>query len=134
MVNDLNRSTLMGHLGADAKQASNPNEKTPVTFSLATAARWVDDQGNKCSRTEWHNIAIFGGLRKYALTLKKGDRVYVEGQLRYNKYSKTVGGETISIVGAQIVAQQIDRVTAKAVEESADFGPSDATANELPPF
>ena len=117
MISDLNRVTVMGHLGADAKQAANATDKTPVTFSVATSARWIDDSGKKGSRTEWHNIVVFGGLRKYALTLKKGDRVYIEGELRNNKYEKTVGGETITIVGAQILAEQIERVAVKADAE-----------------
>ena len=128
MKSDLNRSTFIGRLGADAKQA---NENSPVTFSIATTARWVDDQGNQKSQTDWHNIAVFGGIRKYAITFKKGDRVYVEGELRNNDYPKTVGGETITVRGSEIRAREVERLTAKVnAEESTNFSYGDAKEPE----
>ena len=114
MINDLNRVTLMGHLGADAKQAS---ANAPVTFSIATTSRWTDDQKQRQQRTEWHNITVFGNLGKYALKLKKGDRVYVEGELRSNDYEKDVKGEKIKIPRTEIAALQIDLLNAKAEGE-----------------
>ena len=72
MINDLNRVLLMGYLGADAQAPQSDN--TPVTFSVATTDRWVDEKKQKQTRTEWHNIVVFGNLRKYAAKLKKGDR------------------------------------------------------------
>ena len=111
MINDLNRVVLMGHLGADASKDDNPN--APVTFSLATTSRWKDKAGDRQSRTEWTNVVVFNNLAKYAATLKKGDRVYLEGELRSSKYPKTVGKETITITRYEVFALQIDRVAAK---------------------
>jgi single-strand DNA-binding protein len=111
MINDLNRVTLMGHLGADATQKS---PTAPVTFSLATTSRWNDNSGDRQSRTEWHNIVVFNNLGKYAVKLKKGDRVYVEGELRTSKYEKTIGDEILKLTSYEVFAGQIDRVAAKA--------------------
>ena len=120
MINDLNRVLLMGYLGSDAKAPQSDN--APVTFSIATADRWMDDQKKKQTRTEWHNIVVFGNLRKYAAKLKKGDRVYIDGQLRSSSYDKTVGGETITVYNHEIAVSQIERVAAKS---EADTGNED---------
>ena len=107
MISDLNRIVLLGHLGADATQKSST---APITFNLATTSRWTDNAGDRQSRTEWHTIVVFNNLGKYAARLKKGDRVYVEGELRTNKYEKTVAGETLKLTSYQVLATQIDRV------------------------
>ena len=107
MISDLNRIVLLGHLGADATQKSST---APVTFNLATTSRWKDNAGERQSRTEWHTIVVFNNLGKYAARLKKGDRVYVEGELRTNKYEKTVAGETLKLTSYQVLAKKIDRV------------------------
>ena len=122
MLKDLNRTTLLGYLGADPKQ--HQNEDGPVSFSIATTDRWTDDQGEQHDRTDWHTITVYNGLRRYALSLKKGDRVYVEAKLVNNHYEKTVGGETIKIYGHRLVAHEIERVVTKAdmpEKQSADF-------------
>lgn len=116
MINDLNRIVLMGHLGADATQR---NPKAPVTFSIATTSRWID-AGDRQSRTDWHNIVVFNNLSKYAAKLKKGDRVYLEGELRSNTYDKTVGNETIKITRYEVFALQLDRVAAKSEAEDSE--------------
>lgn len=107
MISDLNRIVLLGHLGADATQKIST---APVTFNLATTSRWTDNAGERQSRTEWHTIVVFNNLGKYAARLKKGDRAYVEGELRTNKYEKTVGGETLKLTSYEVFATQIDRV------------------------
>ena len=113
MINDLNRVTLMGHVGADAKQQK---ESAPVVFSLATSSRWLDEQKQRQSRTEWHNVVVFGNLGKYAAKLKKGDRVYVEGQLRTSSYDKPAGDATVTVSSTEVIAAQIERVAASATE------------------
>ena len=120
MINDLNRVLLMGYLGADAQTPQSDN--APVTFSVATTDRWTDEKKQKQTRTEWHNIVVFGNLRKYAAKLKKGDRVYIDGQLRSSKYDKTVGGEPITIDKHEIAVVQIERVAAKTDAETASEG------------
>jgi single-strand DNA-binding protein len=111
MINDLNRVVLMGHVGTDAAQQ---NSNAPVTFTLATSDRWTDDKQQRQSRTEWHRVVVFGNLGKYAAKLKKGDRVYVEGQLRTSSYEKPAGDGTVTVSSTEIVAGQIERVAASS--------------------
>ncbi len=111
MINDLNRIQLMGRLGADAEQKS---PRHPVTFNIATSSRWTDEGGDRHSRTEWTPIVVFNNLAKYAAELKKGDRVYLEGELRSSKYDKTVGSDTLKLTSYEVFAVQIERVAAKA--------------------
>ncbi|AXC11974.1 Single-stranded DNA-binding protein [Acidisarcina polymorpha] len=125
MISDLNRVVLMGYLGADAAKDKNPD--APITFSIATTARWIDKAGQRQSRTEWHNIVVFNKLSRFAAKLKKGDRVYLEGELRTSKWEKTIGGETLRLIRYEVYASQIDRV-AKA-EDPED----DATSQEVTP-
>jgi single-strand DNA-binding protein len=114
MRNDLSRTVLMGHLGADATRKS---DKAPVTFRMAVTSRWKDNAGDEQKHTEWHNITVFGNRGKYAETLKKGERVYVEGELRSNTRPKTIGTETVNITYWEIIATDIERLTVKKDDE-----------------
>jgi single-strand DNA-binding protein len=122
MINDLNRVVLMGHIGADPKPL--PSENAPVRLSLATSSHWMVE-GTRNTRTDWHAIVVFGNLRKYAAKLKKGDRVYIEGEARTNKFERTVSDEVVTSYSTEYVVSQIERVTAKAdsADESTDFNP-----------
>ena len=113
MINDLNRVTLMGHVGQDATQQS---DTAPITFNIATSDRWTDEKNQRQSRTEWHKVVVFGNLGKYAAKLKKGDRVYVEGQLRTSKFDKPAGDDSVTVYNTEIIAAQIERVAAGSTE------------------
>ncbi len=115
MINSLNRSAFMGHLGADAKQAST---NAPVTFAIAVSSHWTDNAGDRQTRTGWHNIVVFGNLRKYAAKLKKGDRVYIEAEARNNNYDRKIGTETVKFYETEFLAAAIERVTAKGDGET----------------
>jgi single-strand DNA-binding protein len=119
MINDLNRTTLIGYLAADAELKSAKGNDF-VTFTVATNNRWKDDAGNRQTKTQWHNIVVWKGRGPvgYAAELKKGDRVYLEGELQYASYEKTVGEETVKIPTAQISATAIERLTQRAADES----------------
>lgn len=111
MINNLNRSVFMGHLGADAKQVST---NTPVTFSIAVSSHWSDSAGDRQTRTDWQNIVVFGNLRKYAAKLRKGDRVYVEAEARNNNYERKIGTETVKFYETEFLAAAIERVAVRA--------------------
>lgn len=125
MSRSINKTFQMGYLGADAKQQS---ENAPVTFSIATTEKWTDDNNQPHERTEWHNIAVFGNLRNYANKFKKGDRVWVEGKIRYNKNPKEIGGETVTFIYPEIIAAEIERVAAKG-EDNEDESTNEAEAD-----
>lgn len=99
MTGSLNKATLIGHLGKDPEIRSFQNGGRAASFSIATSESWKDKQtGERKERTEWHRISILNdGLvtvaEKY---LKKGAKVYVEGQLETRKWTDKEGHEKYS--------------------------------------
>jgi single-strand DNA-binding protein len=90
-MSSVNKVTLVGNLGKDPEVRRMNNGDSVVSFSVATAETWKDKAtGERKERTEWHNVVIFNdGLGKIAETyLKKGSKVYLEGQLQTRKWEK----------------------------------------------
>lgn len=91
MAGSVNKVILIGNLGADPEARSLDNGGRVVTFSVATSESWKDkNTGEKKERTEWHRVVIWNeGLGKIAEQyLKKGSKVYVEGQMQTRKWEK----------------------------------------------
>jgi len=96
MAGSLNKVFLIGNLGADPEVRQAQSGREIVTFSMATSESWKDKQtGERKDRTQWHRIVIFNeGLGKIAQNLlKKGTKVYIEGQLQTRKYNDSSGQE-----------------------------------------
>ena len=93
MAGSVNKVTLVGNLGADPEIRNTQAGDKIATFSLATSESWKDrNSGERQERTEWHRVAIFGGLAELAERyLKKGDKVYLEGQLKTRKWQDQSG-------------------------------------------
>ncbi len=96
MAGSINKVILLGRLGADPEVRVSQEGNKIARFSIATSESWKDKNTNeKKDKTEWHKIVIFSpGLadvvEKY---LKKGSLIYVEGQIRYRKYTDQSGIE-----------------------------------------
>lgn len=93
-MSSVNKVILIGHLGKDPEARSFQNGGEIVNMSIATSERWKDRaSGEQKERTEWHNIVVMNdGLVKIAKQhLKKGAKVYVEGQLRTRKWQDNSG-------------------------------------------
>ena len=96
MAGSIKKVILLGRLGADPEIRVSQDGNKIARFSIATSESWKDKNTNeKKDKTEWHKIVIFSpGLadvvEKY---LKKGALVYVEGQIRYRKYTDQAGIE-----------------------------------------
>jgi single-strand DNA-binding protein len=85
----VNRVTLVGRLGQEPETNYTPSGKTLCRFSLATSEKYKDHSGQPQERTEWHNIRAWGKLGEICQQyLHKGGLVYIEGQLRYEKWEK----------------------------------------------
>ena len=109
----LNEIKLIGFVGQDAELKSPQNSKELVRFDVATKASWKNrDSGEYDSRTEWHRIVAWGNLTKFAQTLKKGEHVYVSGELRYREYQKAIGegSHSVTMPVAEIHAAEIRRL------------------------
>ncbi len=91
MAGSVNKVILIGNLGKDPEVRSFPNGGRVANFSVATSESWKDKaSGERKERTEWHRVSILnealvGIAEKY---LKKGSKVYIEGQLETRKYEK----------------------------------------------
>ena len=96
MAGSLNKVLLIGRLGADPEIKQMINGKSVARLSLATSQSWKDKAtGEKKEKTEWHRVVIFSnGLADIAEKyLKKGSKIYLEGQLQTRKYTDQAGIE-----------------------------------------
>lgn len=88
-MSSVNKVILIGNLGADPEVRSFQNGGRVCNLRIATSESWKDkNSGERQERTEWHNVAIFSdGLVGVAERfLRKGSKVYIEGQLRTRKW------------------------------------------------
>ena len=91
----VNKVILVGNLGADPESRSLNNGGEVVNMRVATSETWKDRDGNRQERTEWHNVVIFNeNLGKVAKSyLRKGSKVYLEGQLQTRKWQDNSGND-----------------------------------------
>jgi single-strand DNA-binding protein len=91
----VNKVILVGNLGADPESRSLNNGGEVVNMRVATSEQWKDRDGNRQERTEWHNVVIFNeNLGRVAKSyLKKGSKVYLEGQLQTRKWTDQSGND-----------------------------------------
>ena len=91
----VNKVILVGNLGADPESRSLNNGGEVVNIRIATSESWKDRDGNRQERTEWHNVVIFNeNLGRVAKNyLRKGSKVYVEGQLQTRKWTDQNGND-----------------------------------------
>ena len=85
----------MGNLGADPESRSFSNGGEVVNLRIATSENWKDRDGNRQEKTEWHSVAIFNeNLGRVAKNyLRKGSKVYIEGQLQTRKWQDQSGND-----------------------------------------
>jgi single-strand DNA-binding protein len=93
MAGSVNKVILIGNLGADPEVRTMPSGDDLVNLSIATSESWKDKDGQKQERTQWHRVVIFNpSLVKVAKSyLKKGAKVYIEGQLETRKWDDKEG-------------------------------------------
>jgi len=99
MAGSVNKVILVGNLGADPEIRRLNSGDPVVNLSVATSEQWRDKQsGERRERTEWHRVVIFNeNLAKVAENyLKKGSKVYVEGQLQTRKWTDQNGQDRYS--------------------------------------
>ncbi len=110
MSGSLNKVTLIGNLGKDPEIRRTQDGRPIANFTLATTESWRDRQsGERRDKTEWHQIVIFSeGLTKVAEQyLKKGMKVYVEGQLQTRSWEDQQGQKRYT---TEIVLQNFNGV------------------------
>ena len=95
----LNKVMLIGHLGRDPEMRRLNNGEQVASLRLATTETWRDKQtGERRERTEWHQVVIFNEnlVRVAEQYLKKGSKIFAEGQLQTRKWTDQAGVERYS--------------------------------------
>ncbi|MEM6584524.1 MAG: single-stranded DNA-binding protein, partial [Pseudomonadota bacterium] len=99
MAGSLNKVMLIGNLGADPEIRSFQNGGRVANLRIATSENWKDrNTGERREKTEWHTVAIFseglvGVVERY---VKKGSKVFIEGQLETRKWQDQSGQDRYS--------------------------------------
>jgi len=94
MAKGVNKVMLLGNVGKDPEIRTTAGGMTVASFSLATADRQKDAQGNWADKTEWHNLVAFQRtaeiIRDY---VKKGSQIFVEGKIQTRSWDDKTSGE-----------------------------------------
>lgn len=128
MSGSVNKCILVGNLGRDPESRTFANGGKVVNLRLATSETWKDKQtGERKEKTEWHSVAIFNeGLAGVAERyLRKGSKVYIEGQLQTRKWTDQAGAEKYS---TEVVLQGLGSVLTMLDGSPAGGGQSAAPA------
>jgi len=110
MAGSVNKVILIGNLGRDPESRAFQNGGKVVNLRIATSESWKDrNTGERKEKTEWHSVAIFNeGLANVAEKyLRKGSKVYIEGQLQTRKWQDAQGQDKYS---TEIVLQGFNSV------------------------
>ena len=113
MARGINKVILIGNLGQDPETRYMPSGGAVTNITVATSESWKDKQtGQPVERTEWHRVIFFNKLAEIAAQyLKKGSKVYIEGQLRTRKWQdKDTGADRYS---TEIVSNQMQMLDSR---------------------
>uniref|UniRef100_Q07MK9 Single-stranded DNA-binding protein n=1 Tax=Rhodopseudomonas palustris (strain BisA53) TaxID=316055 RepID=Q07MK9_RHOP5 len=110
MAGSVNKVILIGNLGADPEIKRTQDGRPIANLRIATSETWRDkNSGERKEKTEWHRVVIFneGLCRVVEQYLKKGAKVYIEGQLQTRKWTDQSGVEKYS---TEVVLQNFNSV------------------------
>jgi single-strand DNA-binding protein len=96
VAGSLNKACILGNVGGDPEVRDIAGGKRVANFSVATSESWKNDKGEKQERTEWHRVVCWNDglvdvIEKY---VKKGSKVYIEGEMQTRKWWKRGDEET----------------------------------------
>lgn len=97
MSRSLNKAVLIGNVGSDPEIRAVGTGTRVAQFSLATSRNWTDQSGAKQEKTEWHRCVVWNSARGSGLAdvvekyVKKGEKVYVEGEIEYRQWQDKDG-------------------------------------------
>lgn len=111
----VNKFIGIGNLGRDPEMRFMPDGKAVCNFSIAISEKYKDKSGEAKEVTEWVNVAFFGKLAEIAGEyLKKGSKVYIEGKLKTEKYSK----DGVERYTTKIIGEKMEMLSGKSEGES----------------
>ena len=136
MAGSVNKVILVGNLGRDPEVRSLQSGDKVVNLSVATSERWKDkNTGEPREKTEWHRVVIFNDrlgdvAEKY---LRKGSKVYVEGQLQTRKWTDNSGVEKYTTeVVLQRFRGELTMLDAKGEGGSSSMGATEGPDEDAP--
>lgn len=123
-----NTVTLKGFIGKDAQSFATRQQNTFVVLSLATKSGYKDKQTNQwVNHTEWHRVVAFGKPADHAKSLKSGDYVEVQGELRSTEFDAEAGEgkekTTVKRRGWEIRASIVKKLDQPAQGKNPDADP-----------
>jgi len=127
----INKVILIGRLGADPEIRYTNAGAAVANFSLATSTNWVNKDGEREERTEWHRIVAFGRLGEICGEyLNKGKQVYIEGRLQTRSWEDKEG---IRRKTTEVVALQLQMLGAPSGDRPPAEGDLGAPPGDRPP-
>ena len=130
MARGINKVILVGNLGDDPETKYTQSGMAVTTIRLATTSVRKDRDGNTQERTEWHRVKFFGKLGEIAGEyLRKGSQCYVEGSIRYDKFTGQDGQERYI---TEIVADEMQMLGGRGGGEGG-FGGGERPQRSAPP-
>lgn len=133
----VNKVILIGNLGKDPEVRYTANGRAVARFPIATSEVWMNAEGNRQERTEWHNIIVWGKQGEHCgQYLAKGRQVYIEGSIRSRSYDDKNGNKRYV---TEIVAQRVKFLgggggTRAAAEPESGPAAESTPGGESPPF
>lgn len=127
MAGSVNKVILIGNLGRDPESRSFQNGGKVVNLRIATSESWKDkNSGERKEKTEWHTVTVFNeGLANVAERfLRKGSKVYIEGQLQTRKWQDQSGQDRYA---TEVVLQGFNSVL--TMLDGPQGGSSDASGS-----
>ena len=116
MARGINKVILVGNLGDDPETKYTQGGMAVTKVRIATSTVRKDRDGNQQERTEWHRVTFFGKLGEIAGEyLQKGSQVYVEGSIRYDKYTDRDGVERYT---TDIIADEMQMLGGRGEQSS----------------
>ena len=129
MARGVNKVTLVGNLGNDPETKYTQGGMAICTLSLATTSTRKDKDGQQIEKTEWHRVKLFGKLGEIAQEyLRKGAQVYIEGSIRYDKFT---GQDGVEKYFTDIVADEMQMLGGRS-EGRSDSGDRPARSPGAP--
>ncbi|CAN5293062.1 single-stranded DNA-binding protein [soil metagenome] len=122
MSRSLNKAILIGNLGSDPEIRTTGNGAKVAQFSVATSRKWTNNAGEQQEKTEWHRVVAWSKLADVVERyVKKGQQVYVEGEIQYRSYEDKDG---VTKYSTEINARELMMLGGR--EGGGGFGGGDA--------
>ena len=124
----INKVILVGNLGQDPEVKFTAGGAAVTTLSIATSESWKDkESGNEQEKTEWHRVVLWRRLAEIAGEyLKKGSKVYIEGQLQTRKWEQE--GQTRYTT--EVIARDMQFLDSKGNTDNSNSPPDISSTSE----